>query len=140
MSPFQRAFDRIGQVEVDLATVQVSLDERRKGASGSSLYQTEVARANSERTYLIRLLTEFEGALTDLGPHLRRPLRFTVNHGLADKLNGIGKNMGVDSGLRNRMQDDVLDLRNELAHGGLIPRVAFDDAAALIRQFLRWCS
>ena len=140
MSPFQKAFDRILRVEVDLATVQESLDAQRKTAKGNDLHRTEVARATSERTYLIRLLTEFEGTITDLGPHLRTPLSFTSSHGLSDKLNGIGTNMGMDKRLRNKMTDDVLDLRNDLAHGGLIPRLAFEDAVDLIRQFLRWCS
>lgn len=140
MSPFQTAHDRVGQVALDLYTVQSALDELRRRATGDELFRAEVARANSERTYLIRLLTEFEGALTDLAPYLRMPMTFASDSGLSDKLTGIGKNMGIDKALRQRMRDDVLELRNELAHGGLIPRVAFEDAFHLVRQFLRWCS
>jgi len=139
MSPFQHAFDRIGSVELDLSQVQQALDLQRQQLSGSSLDKVNHARATSERTYLIRLLVEFEGAITDLGPWLRTPLQFNKSHGLGGKLEAIGKNMGMDKRFRKQMDDDVHNLRNELAHGGLIPRVSFQDAIELIRAFLRGC-
>lgn len=141
MSPFQTAFDRVRQVETELASVQVSLGNTWRSTSGEIRHQAGVARFYSEKTYLLRLLSEFEGAITDLGPHLRKPVTFTKDHGLGDKLNAIGKNMGMNSRFRDQMDKDIRDLRNELAHGrSPVPRVAFDDATVLVRQFLRSCS
>jgi hypothetical protein len=141
MSPFQTAFDRIGAVRDELGIVQSTLLARWQNPSclGSEKHSIGTALANSERTYLMRLLSEFEGVLTALGPNLSSPMSFGADQGLADKLNGIGKNMGVEAGFRKVMDRDIRSLRNDLLHGGLVPRIAFDDALGLMRQFLRCC-
>jgi hypothetical protein len=141
MSPFQEAFNRVNSVEDELLTVNSSLDIQRADPSciGSEKNRVDLTRANTERTYLIRLLTEFEGGLTELAPNLKLPLSFTKDHGLSNKVSSIGKNMGMDKNFRQKVEQDVVDLRNDLAHGSLVPQVAFDDALVTIKTFLRGC-
>lgn len=98
------------------------------------------ARAQSERTYLLRLLAEFEAALTRLGPSLRAPITFAAQDGLAVKLDRIGANMRIDPSLRQEVDDKIRQHRNELAHGeSPVPRVSFGTSHELMKSFLRWC-
>lgn len=141
MSPFQEAFDRIKVVGEELATMQRTLDEKLADpvCVGSLNYEVSEARANSERTYLLRLFAEFEGSLEVLGPNLNPPCNFGPQDGLAQKLNRIGSLMGVDNRLRMNMDSNVRDVRNELMHGrSRIPRVPFDQVRGLMLAFLRW--
>lgn len=138
----QEAFDSLKAVETDLATVNEALDRRRgdPACKGTERSRLDAARSQTEKTYLLRLLAEFEGALTRIGPTLHRPARFTKDDGLRSKMNQIGKKMGIDSGFRGLCDDEIGDHRNELAHGkSPVPRVSFDRTHSLMKQFLRSC-
>ena len=138
----QEAFDRLRGVEEELVAVQSSLDQIRlsPGRAATERNNATIARANAERTYLIRLLAEFEGALARLGPDLRAPIQFSATDSLKTKLDRIGKNQGIDRGLRLVVDKDVRTHRNELMHGrSPVPRVSFGRSHDLLKSFLRWC-
>lgn len=142
MNPFQESFDRIKVVSSELATVQRVLNEKLANAAcfGSERHVVSEARANTERTYLLRLFAEFEGALTVLGPSLSNTCFFGPADGLSFKLDQVGSRMGIDQAFRSTVNRDLRDLRNELMHGrSRIPRVPYDRVSELMRAFLRWC-
>lgn len=127
---------------MDLEAVQSSLDYRicDCGAAGSELRSLEDARSNSERTYLLRLLAEFEGGLTEIGGSLNPPLTFSPRSGLAVKLDRISQQVKLDPSLKTQVDTNVRDLRNDLMHGrSKIPRVPYNQVFGLMKAFLRWC-
>lgn len=143
MNPFQIAFDRLRQTQADYETTRIALSSQVsdiRGLAGTLRVEVQAAAKSCELTYLMRLLSEFEGALTDLGPYLESQLEFNEEDGLSSKLNGIGKRMGMPRLLRERVHRDVRLLRNDLMHGrtqGLT--VDFDGAHRLMKEFLRSC-
>jgi hypothetical protein len=96
MSPFQQPFDRLKGIEVELGAVQTALHGRLANTSGADHVLAEASLAQSERTYLIRLLAEFEGSLTDIAPSLSAPIAFGPKDGLAFKLDQLGANLNIN--------------------------------------------
>lgn len=142
MRMYQAAFDTLQGVADELLAVQTNLDRRRTDpvCAGDEKSIVNEARAQSEKTYLLRLLAEFEGTLTRLGPYLNPSSTFTNSDGLSNKLNRIGANMNVDQPLRNVVDQDIRAHRNELAHGrSPVPRVSFERSHDLMKAFLRYC-
>ena len=138
----QSAFDALRAVEIELSTVNELLDQRRAdpACKSSDRAKVDAARAQTEKTYLLRLLAEFEGALARLGPNLSVPVAFTIQDGLGTKLDRIGKNMRMIQTFRDDCDDRLREHRNELAHGrSPIPRVSFDSSHQLMKTFLRHC-
>jgi hypothetical protein len=138
----QKAFDTLQKVEHELRAVQDVLDEELSDAAciGSRRKLINETRAQTERTYLLRLLADFEGELTRIGPSLRTPVSFTKQDGLATKLNRIGANKGIDQPFRTEIDDKIREHRNELAHGrSPVPRVSFATSHQLMKRFLAWC-
>ncbi len=111
-----------------------------RGLSGTRKNANDQAHGSCEMTYLMRLLSDFEGALTDIGPHLSTPRTFSDADGLSEKINAIGKPMGMEKSFRERVHRDVRELRNELMHGRRLGlRIDFDGAHRLMKEFLRAC-
>jgi hypothetical protein len=138
----QEAYDVLRRIELELATVIEVLDARRLDpvCTGSDKAQINEARAHAEKTYLLRLLAEFEGSLTRLGPKLHDPVTFNSQDGLGTKLDQIGRRMGMRHSFRTDCDDQIRKHRNELAHGrSPVPRVSFDTTHQLMKQFLRQC-
>ena len=138
----QGAFDSLQQVASELRAVQDALDLQLSnyGIVGSDRNLLRETRAQSERTYLLRLLADFEGRLTKLGPALTTPIVFVSSDGLATKLDRIGKSKGVNRTLRLEMDDKIREHRNELFHGrSPVPRVPFSTTHQLMKAFLREC-
>jgi hypothetical protein len=137
----QASFERLRRTESELQKVQEELDRRilDPECTGSELYLTMRARAESERTYILRLLAEFEGEITESAPRLQRtPMTFGIRDGLGFKLDQLGAALNLAPSLRNRMDDEIRDHRNELAHGRTyVPRVSFEDSHFLIKRYLR---
>lgn len=143
MSAFQDAFDRLRRAQEDFEATKAALSKdasRLRQLVGRDLDQANQAEGSCELTYLMRLLSDFEGTVIDLSPHLTSALVFDAEDGLSSKINGIGKRMGMPRGLRERVHSDVRLLRNDLMHGrsaGLA--VDFDGAHRLMKEFLRAC-
>lgn len=138
----QRAFDSLQRVADELAVVQARLDDRRseEDCVGSEKALVDKARAQSERTYLLRLLADFEGSLARIGPEQGVPPTFSSEDSLGTKLNRIGANMGIDAVPRSEADDQIRVHRNELVHGrSPVPRVSFASSHMLMKEFLRWC-
>ncbi len=110
------------------------------GLKGEVRVQIEFTRSQLEKTYLLRLLAEFEGVLDRIGPSLRVPVTFNTRDGLGTKLDQIGSNLGMDQLFRNEMDDKIRAHRNELFHGrSPVPRVSFQSSHLLMKTFLRDC-
>jgi len=137
----QASFDRLKWTEHELIKVQEELDRRILDAEckGAELALAMRARAESKRTYILRLLAEFEGEITQNAPNLQRAsITFGPRDGLGHKLDQIGAALGLDQSLRDRADDKIRDHRNELAHGRTyVPRVSFEDTHFLIKSYLR---
>jgi len=141
MSPFQKPFDRLKGIERELSEVQSAPLARLRGLIGAPRTIAEEMLAQTERTYLIRLLTEFEGALTEVAPSLSASpaITFGPRDGLGFKLDQIGAILSIDPKLRSQMDDRIRDHRNELAHArSLFLRVPFDQSKDLMFEFLRF--
>ncbi len=143
MSAFQVAFARLARTQSDFEAVKSALSaeaSRLRGLAGNDRERADRAAASSESTYLMRLLAEFEGTLTELAPHLTPALAFGGEDGLSSKLDGVGKRMGMPRALRERANSDLRLLRNDMMHGrigGLV--VDFDAAHRLMKEFLQAC-
>lgn len=136
----QASFERFKRTERELRKVQLELDRRiaDPACKGADLQLAMDARAETERTYLLRLLAEFEGELTANAPAMQRaPMAFGPRDGLGYKLDQIGAALSLDQALRDRMDDEIRDHRNELAHGRRhVPRVSFETTLFLINRYL----
>lgn len=142
MSQTQRALDRLKRVQLDLDSVQSSLDWQIANGSltGSLLHNAKEARASSEVTYLLKLFAEFENGMTLIGLELPSPISFSVTDGFGTKLERIGSQVSLPSAIRSKVDADLRAFRNDLMHGrSLIPRVGFDESLDLMKEFLRWC-
>jgi hypothetical protein len=137
----QASFDRLKWTEAELEKVQDELDRRILDplCKGSELDLAKRARSESERTYILRLLAEFEGEITEKVPNLQRaPITFGPRDGLGFKLDQLGAALKIDQALRDRADDEIRDHRNELAHGRTyVPRVSFAATHFLIKSYLR---
>lgn len=142
MSQTQKALDCLKRVQLDLESVQSSLDYRiaNGGLTGSLLNNVKEARASSEVSYLLRLFAVFENGLTLIGLDLHQPISFADTDGLGAKLERIGSQASLPTAFRHKVDADLRAFRNELMHGrSLIPRVGFDESLDLMKEFLRWC-
>jgi hypothetical protein len=118
MAPLRPALDRLTRTEDEFEAVQAALDLRLAGPlPPDERAAAALARAHSERTYLLRLMAEFEGGLTEVGPRLSPPVLFDGREGLAIKLERLGAARRVPDSLRERVDEEIRDLRNDLAHG-----------------------
>lgn len=141
-SPFQRPFSLLKQTEEEFLVAQDALDAALADPTlvGTARASTAKTRAELERTYLLRLLSEFENGITRAAPHLSitPPLNFTDRDGLAFKLDQIGSKLSINQALRDIVDNDIRAHRNELAHGrSLVARVPFDRSKDLMFEYLR---
>lgn len=138
----QRALDRLKRVQLDLHSVQSSMDWQIANGSptGSLLHSAKEARASSEVTYLLRLFAAFENGLKLIGPELLPPISFTGKDGLGVKVERIGSQVSLPSAIRSKVDADLRAFRNELMHGRshILP-FGFDESLDLMKAFLRWC-
>lgn len=138
----QDAFDRLERISEEFATAEEIFDEKLQDANliGSRRRGVEYGRSQLQKTYLLRLLAEFEAILFHIGPTLRVPVTFTSTDGLKNKLDRIGANMSVDLIFRNEVDDKIRVHRNDLFHGkSPVPRISFDSSHILMKSFLRYC-
>lgn len=139
---FQASFDTLKGVENEFRVVVELLDERRRDPLCVCQVKAciELARAQSEKTYLLRLLAEFEGILLRLGPRLYNPVEFSYRDSLGFKLDQIGNRMRMEERFRKVIDDRIREHRNELSHGrSPVPRVSFQYTLSLMKEFLRKC-
>ncbi len=86
----------------------------------------------------MRLLAEFEGALTDLPPYLSDPIVFDTRSGLYSKIHRIADIMRMDPRLVAQVDQNLRILRNDLLHGRSA-LFEFNELYMLGKQFLRNC-
>lgn len=136
MNPFQSAFQQLKQVDSQYQAIRILLEDRI--ATGQADLAERYAEQDLERTYVMRLLAEFEGALTDLAPFLSDPILFDTRSGLYSKIHRIADKMLMDPRLVLQVDQNLRILRNDLLHG----RTAlfeFNELYVLGKQFLRNC-
>jgi hypothetical protein len=138
----QDAFRSLSKIAKELETVEQVLDDELANprCTGSIRVTVTEARSQLEKTYLLRLLSEFEGLLELIGPTLRVPVTFTDQDGLGTKLDRIGANLTMDGTFRLEIDDKIRAHRNDLFHGRTpILRVRFNASHMLMKAFLRNC-
>lgn len=136
MNPFQSAFQRLKQVDSQYQAIRVLLEDRIDAGIAESAERD--AERDLERTYAMRLLAEFEGALTDLAPSLSVPITFDTRSGLHSKIHRIAAGMMMDPRLITQVDQKLRLLRNDLLHGRVAP-FEFNELYILGKQFLRNC-
>lgn len=112
-------------------------------ASAPEVYAAQAALSELPRTFAFRILAEFEGILTELGPHLVSPvglppLTFSQEDGLAKKMAAIGKRMGMPKATRAVFDFELRQKRNELFHGNS-SSAEFEPLLAAAKLFLAQC-
>lgn len=142
MSPLQQAYESVKGVYAEMLALR-SAGESVLGLEtirGEARDVLERALAGLERTYLLRLYTEFESALDRVALVLTEPIAFGEAAGLKVKMDRIGRAMGMDRALRQVCDRDIRQQRNSLLHGqSLLPAVPIEETVALMKQFLRHC-
>ncbi|CAN1546256.1 hypothetical protein MCEMSE15_01982 [Fimbriimonadaceae bacterium] len=113
-------------------------------ATTSDTGPAQAALSELPRTFAFRLLAEFEGILTELGPRLSPPpgalpLVFTSEDGLAKKMAAIGKRTGMPKDIRALFDSELRQKRNELLHGEDTP-AEFEPLLAAVKLFLDQCA
>ncbi len=138
----QTAFDVLKQVSVELDHAQRALDAKlqQEDCKGTERKEVAMTRANLEKTYLLRLLADFEGQLATAAAVMTPAIVFNQQAGLANKLQRISASKKIDKKLQVEVDDKIRLHRNELMHGRTpIPRVSFGTSHELMKQFLRNC-
>ena len=136
MNPFQSAFQRLKQVDSQYQAIRLLLEDRISARLAD--FAERDAEQDLERTYAMRLLAEFEGALTDLAPYLSDPIVFDTRSGLYSKIHRIADKMRMDPRLVAQVDQNLRILRNDLLHGRSA-LFEFNELYMLGKQFLRNC-